>query len=450
MISQATYFSFDRFEVEKDNRTISFFYGVGMTGGKLLSFQDKVILPQTIPQGVSKVLLSNVLQSLHLILGISYWKLYCPKEIRIQSGSLTEKQALFWNIVYTKGMGEFFYRNQMDFRGLVSFPFVQRDSLPPVIIHPQNRSLVGIAGGKDSLVSFEFLKKAGKEISPLVIETNHPHPLIRHLLKEETLNKLLFIRHVLDEKLHSLNQTGLVWNGHVPVSAIYSFIMLLTAVVYDFNYCIVSNEKSASVGNVEYLGMEVNHQWSKSEEFELMIRDYVGEFITPSITYFSLLRPLSELKIVQLFSTYKKYFHYFSSCNKNFTVFEEVSIQKWCGVCPKCAFMFVMLSAFLTKEEVINIFGKDLFNEVDLIPLYRQLLGIEDIKPFDCVGTPEEVIVAFYMAFQKGSYKGEPVMEMFEKEVATGIKDIAKLQKYVLDMGSFESLPQEFKNIFRL
>jgi len=449
MISQATYFSFERFEVEKDNQTVSFFYAIGMSGSKTLSFQDKIVLPAPISPGVPKALLSSILSSLHLILGISYWKLYCPKEIRIESGSLTEKQALFWNIVYTKGLGEFFYRNEIDFRGLIAFPFAQKVPPTPAVLNLQDRSLVGIAGGKDSLVSFEILKKAGKEMTPLVIETNHPYFLIRHLLEKES-QKPLFIRHELDEKLHALNHTGLVYNGHVPVSAMYSFILLFAAVVYDYKYCVVSNEKSASYGNVDYLGMEVNHQWSKSEEYESMMRSYVEEFITPSITYFSLLRPLLELKIVQMFSGYKKYFSSFSSCNKNFTVFEESSHQKWCGTCPKCAFMFVLLSAFLTKNEVVGIFGKNLFEDEELVSLYRQLLGIEDIKPFDCVGTPEEVVVAFYMAYQKGEFKGSAVMDMFEKRVAVGIKDISKLQKHVLALESLESLPDEFKNIFNI
>src|SRR3989344_8851463 len=62
------------------------------------------------------------LQMLHLIGGASYWKTCCPKEMRIEEYELTKDQAEFWNTVYTKGMGEFFYRNDIDFRGLVNFP----------------------------------------------------------------------------------------------------------------------------------------------------------------------------------------------------------------------------------------------------------------------------------------------------------------------------------------
>lgn len=446
MISQPTFFSFDSYRIEKDGQTITFLYSQGFEGGRVASFQDKIILPDKIKASVSKELLDSILHSLHLILGISYWKMYCSKEIKIQTKPLSHEQAEFWNMVYTKGLGEFFYRNEIDFRDLVAFPHSYDVQSEPAISPKKNRSLVGIAGGKDSLVSLELLKKAKKDITGVVIETNHAFGLIRSLLKETSLSTL-FVRHVLDEKINALNETGLVYNGHVPVSAMYAIIMILAAAVYDYKYVVVSNEKSANFGNVLYHGMEVNHQWSKSEEFEMAFRSYVSTFITRDIQYFSLLRPLTEIKIVEQFSKYKNYFHYFSSCNKNFTIFKEVSSKHWCGKCPKCAFMFLMMSAFLSKKEVTFIFGKNLLADAKLVPLYRQLLGIEDFKPFDCVGTFEEVTVAFYMAYKKKEYTSDSAIVMFEKLVLPGIKDISKLRQHLLAIGDKNLLPKEFKNI---
>ena len=148
MISQATYFSFDSYHIGKDKRTLSFLYSVGFNTGVVSRFVDKVILPEAIPQTVSPDLLDAVLQPLHLMLGISYWKMFCPKEIKVLSCQLSAEQAAFWNTVYTRGLGEFFYRNELDFRGLISFP-VSQDARPkPIHFSPQNRSLVGVAGGK--------------------------------------------------------------------------------------------------------------------------------------------------------------------------------------------------------------------------------------------------------------------------------------------------------------
>lgn len=457
MISQATYFSFDSYHIGEDKRTLSFLYSVGFNTGVVSRFVDNIILPAAIPPNVSPHLLDAILQPLHLILGISYWKMYCPKEMRVLSGQLNAEQAAFWNTVYTRGLGEFFYRNELDFKELISFPVSNATHPKPVHFSPQNRSLVGVAGGKDSLVAVELLKKAKKEITGLVIEANHEYPLVRGLFPKMGI-KGLYVRHEIDEKVKELNETGLVFNGHIPISAVYAFVGVLTAIVYDYAYFIVSNEKSANFGNAIYHGLEVNHQWSKSEEFEMFFRAYVNDFVTPDVIYFSLLRPLTELKIVELFSKYQAYFSHFSSCNKNFTVFKR-SLGKlgmtgggarWCGKCAKCAFMFLMLSAFLSKDEVTGMFGQNLFADLSLIPLYQQLLGIRDIKPFDCVGTFEEVAIAFYIVHKKGEFNEDPVVKMFERLVLPGMKDVSKLKSHVFQVGEVHTLPGEFKSILKV
>lgn len=457
MISKAITFSFDSYRIEEDRRTIIFLYSIHFDTGVVSSFIDKIILPEVIPPKISSQTLDSILQPLHLMLGVSYWKMYCPKEIKVLSSQLNHEQAAFWNRVYTNGLGEFFYRNEIDYKRLISFPVSPTSSAQAVKLSPQHRSLVGVAGGKDSLVTVEQLKSAKKDITGLVIETNHEYSLIRNLFPFMSI-KGIFVRHEIDNKVKALNETGLVLNGHIPISAVYAFLGILTAMVYDYEYFIVSNEKSANFGNAIYEGLDVNHQWSKSEEFEMLLREYVHDYVTPNVIYFSFLRPLTEIKIVKLFTQYRTYFPHFSSCNKNFTVFKRSLGKlemtgggaKWCGECAKCAFMFLMLSAFLPKNEVVTLFGKNLFEDASLTPLYQQLLGIKDIKPFDCVGTFEEVTVAFYLIHKKGEYKDDPVIKMFERLVLPSIKDISKLENYVFQTGDTHTLPEEFKSIFNV
>ncbi|MFH0979416.1 MAG: hypothetical protein V1803_00485, partial [Candidatus Roizmanbacteria bacterium] len=109
-------FIFDSYSVLSDKKEIHFHYKY-----KGLKFTEKIFLPETIPDSVNKDLLTKILESLHLMLGISYFKMHCSKKITIPY-SLTRKQANFWNTVYTKGLGEFFYRNKIDFRNLIDFP----------------------------------------------------------------------------------------------------------------------------------------------------------------------------------------------------------------------------------------------------------------------------------------------------------------------------------------
>jgi hypothetical protein len=64
--------------------------------------------------------------------------------------------------------------------------------------------------------------------------------------------------------------------------------------------------------------MDINHQYTKSLEFEARFSEFIEENIT-NIKYFSFLRPYSEEKITELFlEKCEKIFDIFSSCNKNF------------------------------------------------------------------------------------------------------------------------------------
>jgi UDP-N-acetyl-alpha-D-muramoyl-L-alanyl-L-glutamate epimerase len=402
---------------------------------EIFSFTEILSFPQVlqlseVPADLRETLLNNLL----LALGISYYKLYCPKEIVLNKFTLTKKQAEFWNTLYTKGLGEFFYKNKLDFRGLISFPFSEEASSQAISFPRENRSLVGIGGGKDSIVTAELLKEHKKPFTSFVINS--------HPLQDEVITLIggtsLVVKRELDPTLFALNNRSDTYNGHVPVSSHYAFIGLFCAVFYDFRYVIVSNEQSSNYGNVTYLGSEINHQWSKSFEFEKMLQEHVKTSITPDVTYFSLLRSLTELGITKLFVKYPHYFSHFSSCNRNFRI-NTPSKKRWCGECAKCAFAFVMLAAFLPKEQLLQIFGQNLFEKEELMQTYKELLGVGEVKPFDCVGTPEEVQVA--------SYRDDPVITFFANDILPTIPDVVELQNEVLGSSSSHHIPEEFKEI---
>lgn len=244
----------------------------------------------------------------------------------------------------------------------------------------------------------------------------------------------------LDPKLFAMNKSGERYNGHVPITGILSFISLLTAYLYGYNEIVLSNEKSANIGNMVLDGVEINHQRSKSEEFELAFQAYVKREISEEISYYSILRPRSELRIVQEFCKHPQYFHTFSSCNRNFHISgSQLSGDDLrCGKCPKCAFVYTMLRAFLPTEVVNGIFnknpegsGQSLFADEALLPLFKELLGIEGCKPFECVGTNEEMIVALQLASGFGFSAEEGTIEKLWEEIKTslGEEKIKELQE---------------------
>ncbi len=430
-----------------------------------IAFEETLLLPnepftnkmqQRAPQ-IQKALLA-----LHLIGGISYYKTCLPKKIEIGTGTLNKAEAKFWNTVYENGLGEFFFKNNIDFRSLLNFPATEtkpdespgmRTRLEP---NPMKRVLVPIGGGKDSIVTAELLKKSGVQVTLLRMGS---HPIIDELAHATGL-PMLTVKRSISGNLFDLNAQGAL-NGHVPITAYLSILSVLIALLYEFDAVMMSNERSANEGNIKFKGMDINHQWSKSITFERALRRYLSESVGTSIEYFSLLRPLSELKITELFTGFPQYYGRMTSCNTNWKILaksptltqtpnpplkkeEQQSSSKWCNKCPKCAFVFCCMAAFLPKTELEKMFGAILFEHDWLMPLYRELLGTANFKPFECVGTPDETKAAFLLAMKRNELNETPVMKMFIKEVLPTIKDPEALIAAVMQSSDQHCIPPLF------
>jgi UDP-N-acetyl-alpha-D-muramoyl-L-alanyl-L-glutamate epimerase len=399
-----------------------------------VEFTETITLPpeSELPQAAyDPAALDRALFALHLIGGISYYKTCCPKKIVIKSGKLGPKQAAFWNEVYESGLGEFFYQNNIDFRDLVRFPSVEDapeeiDAKGPSGEMNEDRVLVPMGGGKDSVVTMELLRASG--IEPTLFRMAG-HPLIDALAGIARL-PVISVKRALSPTLFLLNKKGAL-NGHVPITGYLSFLTAVIGILYGFGSVVMSNERSADVGSLLFYGKEINHQWSKGLRFERLFQQYLKTHVHAGLKHFSLLRPLSELNVVRLFSLFPEYLAFATSCNANWKILGKPgdAAPKWCGACPKCAFVFALLAAFIPKDQLVPVIGKNLFEDAALIPLYRQLLGIEGVKPFECVGTPEETQAAFLLVRKSGEYNDTPVMQMFLRD---GLPHIADAQA-VLD-----------------
>ena len=433
-------FIFELYKFNKEKREISLFYSLD----EKVFFCEKIILPSNDYFEFDEKLLDKALFNLHLIAGISYYKTYCPPKIKVSSGTLSEEQAVFWNDIYTKGLGEFFFKNNIDFRGLVNFPFGKEAHSFALRAEFPSRTLVPLGGGKDSVVTTELMREGGIDFDLLRLGESET---IRKIA-EKSGKKTLYITRELSPELFRLNEEG-AYNGHVPITAYVNFLSVAMCILFGYKYVAHSIEKSADEGNVEYLGEIINHQYSKSLIFEKAFSKYLHEYITPSIKIFSLLRPLSELKIIKIFSQYNKYFPFFTSCNANWTITKEKPEGKWCGFCPKCAFIFLALSVFLPKKEVVNIFGKNLFADEKLQPLFLSLIGKHEFKPFECVGTLEESMAAFILVSRKGEYQDDFIMKYFNDNILGNVEDPDKLMKEALTVSSVDTIPQEFKGIIK-
>ncbi len=428
----ADFFEFTSYSFNERTRELKLSYRIAFFNRQPLLFTEKIIWPKSWPKkNISPAGLTEILQGVHLISGLSYYKLYCPRKIKIPY-ALNKEQADFWNLVYRKGLGEFFFRNKLNPQQVAKFPYrsIEKNGQR---IRLNSRSLVGIGGGKDSAVAAELLKANNFPFSSLSVETEKNSPIVRQVMTQVGAPRLV-VKRILDPKIF-LNYPD-SYNGHIPISAIFAWLGVLTAFLYDYKYFIVGNEWSSNFGQIKYRGLVVNHQWSKSLEFELALQNYLKKFISPDLVYFSLLRSFYEIKITQLFSRYPQYWPIFSGCNRSYKVKQARSATRWCGRCPKCAFIFLLLAAWLPKQAVIKIFGRDLLDQSELSDLFKDLLGWGKMKPFDCVGTFAESRLALKLAAPK--FKNSLVVKQLARRVKT-------VQPDLLERQPADNLPDQFK-----
>ena len=269
----------------------------------------------------------------------------------------------------------------------------------------EEKTLVPVGGGKDSVVTLECLRRE-MPVIPLIV---NPRGATLDCVKTAGYdqNDFIVIHRTLDPTMLKLNAEGYL-NGHTPFSALLAFITVLVAFGSKSKYIALSNENSANEATVP--GTNINHQYSKSIEFERDFRNYVAANLNDKVQYFSFLRPLNELQIASLFAQCEAYHPVFRSCNVG------SKTNSWCGHCPKCLFTWIILSPFLSREKLTAIFSKDLLNDSTLRPFFEELNGTAPVKPFECVGTVEEVRACVEAAENHNFTAVEAILNRFNSE----------------------------------
>jgi len=353
------------------------------------------------------------LRLLHFIAGISYYKAGVPARIAVEGQAPDADTAELLDTLYLNGLAEFAYRNGMDLRGRIVFPRDGQAAPPAASLGLPRRTLVPIGGGKDSLVAIEAVKAAGGEAGVAWVGNS---PLIAHCAGRTGL-PMLNVGRELSPVLFEYNRMG-AWNGHIPVTAVNSAILVLAALLYGFDAIAFANERSASAATLEYEGQEVNHQWSKGFAFERRLHEWLHAHVAADLDYFSLLRPFAELAVTRAFArTGAAYFDAFSSCNRNFRILGPKPADRWCGQCPKCHFVFLALAPFLPKPRLLTIFGRNLLDDEAQRAGFDALMEYRDHKPFECVGEGAEARAAMHALSQRPEWREDALVARFAEEI---------------------------------
>jgi len=368
---------------------------------------------------------------------VSYWKATCSRNVIIKAGYINEEQIKWFKKLYFHGLGELFYTNNItpnydEFMNITCVINEKKISYPK---YNGTGNLIPVGGGKDSNVTLELLKDSYDSNNIFVINPKDVH-LNCAKISGYNDDKIKTIKRTIDKKLIELNKKGFI-NGHTPFSAIVAFTSYLTAYINNKKYIVLSNESSANESNVE--NTKINHQYSKTYEFENDFNKYTKKYFKTEITYFSILRPLNEYQIALLFCNYEKYHTIFKSCNKGS---KEIP-WKWCCNCPKCLFVFIMLSPFLYKDKLINIFEEDLFENKDLLDTFIDLIGYGKNKPFECVGTYEEIRYAINKTIEN-TQQLPYLLEYYKNNYKTDIN--INIEK---NYNTENNLPEIFESILK-
>lgn len=404
---------------------------------------------------IPRSLLEKFVFHLGLIEMLSYWKAACCPKIVVQAAFLDKRQLDWWKALLLNGMGEFFYVNDIDFTiedvvSLSSSGNPLRDSsvahdMPEKSSSDDNEgALLLLSGGKDSALSVQILKEMEAPFLCLLLNPTKAAVLLN---QRAGCKNPVMVRRVIDGRLLELNREGYL-NGHTPFSAYLAYLGLFGALLTSQTQVIVSNERSSQEANTITHHREVNHQYSKTFHFEKLFREYVKRYLTSEISYFSLLRPLYEIQIIRIVSCYPEYFDEIKSCNRS------QHLNSWCGSCAKCLSTFILFASSLHLEEVAHIFGKNLFEDQDLILLLDQLVGTHSQpKPFECVGTREETIVGLYQSLsrtRKAQKNVPPLLEYFEKTILPEYPDIAtRAERLLLSWNDEHYVPERYAQVLK-
>ena len=392
--------------------------------------------------------LENLVFHLGLIEMVSYWKATCSPRIVVQAGYLDAKQIAWWTDLFLHGLREFFYVNQINYKQKDFFTISpMHQASVPKPLHTEalqsETDLLLLSGGKDSALTVQMLREGHKPFNALLL---NPVPAAYALAAQAGCPAPIIVRRVIDPALLKLNKQGHL-NGHTPFSAYLATLGVVGAVLCNYQRILVSNERSCDESDVEFLGSEVNHQYSKTLRFERSFQWYTKRYLAPEAYYFSFLRPLYEIQITQMFARYPEYFEIFKSCNRN------LKDDSWCGNCPKCLFIYTALYPFLHSQEVLQIFGEDLFQREQSIPVLCGLLGLHAHKPFECVGTKREVLAALYMGVQKlksRSVSLPTALQYVNTEVLPLSPDIAQIaQEIATGWGEQHTLPESYVAVLK-
>jgi len=300
------------------------------------------------------------------------------------------------------------------------------------------RPLIPFGGGIDSIVTVSALREGTAD--PALCIVHPPDDRFAAIEEAAAVTGLSVIRvaREIDPMLRRSEKLGFL-NGHVPITAVITAASLVAAVLDGRDAVVLSNEWSASAPTLVHEGQPINHQWSKSAEFEEGFAEFVGATLGPQISVFSYLRSRSELWVAQQFAQLKEFHGVFRSCNRAFHQNPAERLGQWCGTCDKCCFIDLILSPFMDAADLQSIFGgREPLENAQLENQFVTLLGLTpETRPFECVGDVGECRAALHLAASRSDRQQTALLQSLRAAVdATSSAGFLQTTELLAPVGS--------------
>lgn len=368
-----------------------------------------------------------------LLAGISYYKTAAPPVIDLGTHALTPGERGFLRDFYVDGLGEFAYKSELDLSDLV----IEGPEAPavPAPVTQVGRPLIPFGGGIDSVVVVEATTAHHPDSALFVASRTGDRFAALEAAAAVTGLPIRRAERTIDPQVLRSRELGFL-NGHVPVTGIVSAMAIMAALRDGRDAVVMSNEWSASSGTVEVEGRVVNHQWSKSLDFEAALREVLAESL-PGLSYFSALRPYSELWVADRFARLPAYHRVFRSCNRSFQLDPTLRLDHWCGECDKCCFIDLILAPFLSRAELESVFGgKEPLAAPALEGRFQSLLGDAAIdKPFECVGDAGECRAAVLLAAARDDRRETALLHRLAETIAADGRPVPSPESLLRPLG---------------
>lgn len=433
-------FSYTQFRLS-DNRQTAFFDYSLLRNGQTYQLTESMTFPMPLLDSPEQ---SRSLRALHLALGVSYYKTFLPATI-VQPYAMTEAEATFWNDIWRNGLGEFLYVNKLPVERLARFAAQDGLRFEGESDYQAGGALLGIGGGKDSIVAGELLKDLNVPVTGFVMATGEQLGQAGAVAKTMQVD-LLVIERQLDKQLLDLQGLPGAYKGHIPISLIFGLAGTALAIANKSAYVIVANEASASIPRITWQEQAINHQWSKSFGFEQQLQQFIQQSIVAQVTYFSAIRQLTSIGVAKLFANLSQYFEVFTSDNFVFRIDPARRPSgRWSLESPKSLSSYLLLAPWLSDADVQRIFGIDFMNESSLRTLFLELTGAEGKPPLDCVGTVEELVLSVNLLAQAGRYQDTLLMKLAVERGVVHEDNWQQIQQTLLQLQPDEALPTQLR-----